>query len=750
MSNDVGEEDQVLVRKVTPARDVVLQIWQGRRLFSDAEIDTVARRLEAEAERAPSDADAATGFRLKDLQIGDPRPEPLWDAQGSNNALEHFDETTQELAFRFIKSDARIEQKLRRPLAWIQLDGVRRTFYAYQVYLAFLMLVEERGSRRGMIVADEQGLGKTTEVLLYILFNYLLVENRRHCNAHPQRHLGPADDPNSRCPSAHLWPIVCWCEQNVTRELSLSPRSGATLLFVPKNLLPTWKAEWTALGVQTSKYALHLFVHHSRSPSSRYVGGEYRADLCLVQHDTGAWCPRDASRAHSVIVATTPGSYPRHVLSYFRRSRRVSQADGSLSGSTGYDDGLAWARVIYDEAHRGLSEETIATAILRSLSQKQGEPPNFAFLTGTPELRNGIADALPLVEIINAASPSIGRHDLCRKFASHANLQTIRNTQRKLQRRSLDRDKRTAFAATVAALRVAYMVKRTQESIQNGKPLTQVPPLELFDVWCTSPSRHTKIPIAEVESHVKKSLLNAWPPGTSGPTTSITMEELLRVAVRARMIATVPGLARFPPEKLTIECIKKELRHRRGRSGRLYKHFVELYEGSAKLQVLASIIDRLGTDAEGEPEHLVVLSEFPVICECVQMLCLEKDIKSRWVDSTTDLAERGRIVETFQTGTKLRPREHRPRVLIGTVDVLGFGVTLGKSARLVLMEPSHHRAVEAQAAKRVNRIGSRSDRCCFYRLTNPDSAVEKLLVASQDRQARFGDLVSRFLYGAQP
>lgn len=68
------------------------------------------------------------------------------------------------------------------------------------------------------------------------------------------------------------------------------------------------------------------------------------------------------------------------------------------------------------------------------------------------------------------------------------------------------------------------------------------------------------------------------------------------------------------------------------------------------------------------------------------------------------------------------------RVLVGSTRILGQGLTLNKANRLVLMEPSWHAAVEAQLADRVYRIGSRTDRCWFYRLVNPESSLERLLI----------------------
>jgi len=84
------------------------------------------------------------------------------------------------------------------------------------------------------------------------------------------------------------------------------------------------------------------------------------------------------------------------------------------------------------------------------------------------------------------------------------------------------------------------------------------------------------------------------------------------------------------------------------------------------------------------------------------------------------------------------------RVLVGVAQILGQGLTLNRAHRLVLMEPSLHAGVEKQIADRVHRLGSQTDRCSFYRLINPDSALEELLVSLQDGQLHHEHLAEWF------
>lgn len=99
-----------------------------------------------------------------------------------------------------------------------------------------------------------------------------------------------------------------------------------------------------------------------------------------------------------------------------------------------------------------------------------------------------------------------------------------------------------------------------------------------------------------------------------------------------------------------------------------------------------------------------------------------------------DATDREALASNFQSGRDMIPGEVECRVLVGSTRILGQGITLHRAFRLVLMEPSRHAAVEAQASKRIHRIGTEADKCWIYRLINPSSRIEALLVLDQKSQ----------------
>lgn len=113
------------------------------------------------------------------------------------------------------------------------------------------------------------------------------------------------------------------------------------------------------------------------------------------------------------------------------------------------------------------------------------------------------------------------------------------------------------------------------------------------------------------------------------------------------------------------------------------------------------------------------------------------EIPCEWMHAELDVTLREALASVFQGSREPESRVGRGmpfRVLTGSTRIMGQGLTLNKANRLVLVEPGRHAAVEAQIADRVHRIGSQTDRCWFYRLVNPDSALEKLLIQDQDGQ----------------
>src|SRR5436309_15978526 len=96
------------------------------------------------------------------------------------------------------------------------------------------------------------------------------------------------------------------------------------------------------------------------------------------------------------------------------------------------------------------------------------------------------------------------------------------------------------------------------------------------------------------------------------------------------------------------------------------------------------------------------------------------------------LTERSDIKMGFQddidTDTGKEAVTYHPRILVGTLEVLGVGHQLTRSFRIILTEPDHFFSNEYLAVERFTRIGQEMWKTYSSRLYWKESEVERLIV----------------------
>jgi len=122
-----------------------------------------------------------------------------------------------------------------------------------------------------------------------------------------------------------------------------------------------------------------------------------------------------------------------------------------------------------------------------------------------------------------------------------------------------------------------------------------------------------------------------------------------------------------------------------------------------------------------------------------------KGYKTALFHSGLRLAERSDIKMGFQddidTDTGNEAVTYHPRIIVGTIEVLGVGHQLTRAFRIILTEPDHLFSNEYQAIKRINRIGQENKKTYSYRLYCEESEVEMLIVKRQDARKALHDAV---------
>ncbi|KIW62943.1 hypothetical protein, variant [Phialophora macrospora] len=740
-------QDVELARR-PDARQLLARMPTAPVPLCDHEIDLVVRYLDELGAGRVCDKDTGRPYVSQELNIGEKRVLPTPVGVGEHAALEHFDLGLQEEAFRFVRSDHRVEQRLRHALPWIEIKGVKRRFFHHQLYGAFYLLVSERGPRRGALLADSMGLGKTTTAYLYILLNFLLAENRRHIRQYPHLHClpsRPSPSPDARCPSAHLFSIECACQaHSVAHRRQLQARDGASLVIVPAGLIGAWESEFARLELSRDLIDLRLYVHH-REFANRAIPPDQLHRLHAPPQAGSSNATPDHSAANAFVVLTSVESYHEWVRTYC--------GDGRSLGATRPDvsDGVTWARVLRDEAHLTPNDDTRLYQILASLARAGPIPPNFLALTGTPLLRNGVRDVQALIQVINQFSPGLEDAPEFAEFLTESQLTRIANDFLACQTGGRSSGAQEEVQTSVQRLLAAYCLRRHARTFQNHKVLARIPPLECYEVSCPLDDDDVALRMQrKTDAMLKKTLSREflaqrtrWQTRRGSPVFRVTLDVLLDNVRLARTLATVPGLVHFGPRKeLSWSHIQKQGWHRDCRRSLFFRHIGELESTSGKLQALRRFITewRDCVSHDGLPEHLVIISEFALVCHIVVCFLTHLGVTAAWMHADLSSKRRQALVGEFQQpGTQ---RGLSPfRVMVGTSCILGQGLTLTRAHRLILMEPSHHAAVEAQNADRTHRLGSQTDVCRFYRFVNPSSAVEKFLVKSQEGQQDLHDAV---------
>lgn len=469
-----------------------------------------------------------------------------------------------------------------------------------------------------------------------------MAENAEDIRSHPERHCRPTDQEygqsqNARCPTRDRWPIVCACEENsITSRLSLKPRDGATLILVPASLIGRWQAEWRAIGINEESIKLRLYTHHSGFRED-FVPKHQLVHLALQRVDgrgvTAKAAPPSSNIAHRFMILTTVESYYAHIQSYCGARRQWKLTEG-YAWDDAYTDGLAWARVVRDEAHLTPNWSTTLYRILESMAHNGWVPPNFVALTATPMLRNGVIDMLACVQIINLFSPNIGQHPPCAEFAQQHSLDKLAESYRSMRKKQLKGHKVNdkvihIVTRAVGRLQAAYCLRRRNDSVQNNKPLANIPPLECYDVSCPIVGEGHVQRMRQVEGMLKARLTYAWEQrltqwktrGDDEDEPVCDIKLLLDNAVMSRILASVPGLTRYKTRKaLTWAHIKAKKWHLKPEHSHIYADIESLEQSSGKLRMLRKLIQRLDVDVDAKPEKLVVVSEFPIIC--LVILCV--------------------------------------------------------------------------------------------------------------------------------
>ena len=142
---------------------------------------------------------------------------------------------------------------------------------------------------------------------------------------------------------------------------------------------------------------------------------------------------------------------------------------------------------------------------------------------------------------------------------------------------------------------------------------------------------------------------------------------------------------------------------------------------SAKLEALTGILD----DLKAAGHRALVFSQFTDYLAIVRRRIESRGWTHLYLDGSTPTAERGRLVDSFQSG--------EGDFFVISLKAGGTGLNLTAADYVILLDPWWNPAVENQAADRAHRIGQRNP-VTVYRLIASNTVEERVIELHREKK----------------
>ena len=137
---------------------------------------------------------------------------------------------------------------------------------------------------------------------------------------------------------------------------------------------------------------------------------------------------------------------------------------------------------------------------------------------------------------------------------------------------------------------------------------------------------------------------------------------------------------------------------------------------------VTALVDRLRADLGGEPgAKAVVFSQFVAFLDIARDACAAAGFKTCRITGAVPVAERERVIRSFQSNAS-----DAPDVVFVSLKAGGVGINLTAASKVYMLDPWWNPAVEEQAMDRVHRLGQTKD-VTVVRFAATDTIEEKML-----------------------
>lgn len=341
-----------------------------------------------------------------------------------------------------------------------------------------------------------------------------------------------------------------------------------------------------------------------------------------------------------------------------------------------------WASVCLDEAHTIKNRDTKSSAAAMKL-----DCDCRIILTGTP-IQNHLGELWNLMEFINPGLLGSYEH-FNGKFVLPiaAGEQVVRSQLKRLIS--------------------PFILRRTKKEVAQELPDKEeiTVPVSLTD---------TEMAVYEIIRRKAKSELES---------SSILSVNALAMITKLRQAAcSIALVEKDLQDACSVDLVQKDLEAAAAADGGSYD---EASSGAFRSSKLAVMIDKL-QQIIGQGNRVLIFSQFTSFLELAKQEMEQKGIKEFfYLNGSTPLAERQRMVERFQAGEK--------NIFLISLKAGGLGLNLTGANYVIHLDPWWNPAIAQQATDRAYRIGQKQ-KVTVYHLIAEHTIEEKILRLHQTKR----------------
>ncbi|KAK3937223.1 hypothetical protein QBC46DRAFT_268013 [Diplogelasinospora grovesii] len=603
-----------------------------------------------------------------------------------------------------------------------KLYGMTTTVFDYQLVGIFNLLKATLNDVSGGLLCDEQGLGKTVEMLGVIALAHGLRKNRAEVLADQAKNKSDKHNPKGSttarsCRSDGKYGFRCYCWHPLTKKLADLLPEGLNLVLTPtRSCTQMFREAKKMLDTNIFKVKMEHSDAKAEDKLSKDEVNTLRATVTPRKTDDQFGYKAKPGQSEFIIIAP---------FQSLNRLNTVFAADVKTdTGKTKKKDGLMPGVVMLDEFHEyAVGDDSATIDWLKNLKTYTDNPggrvPLVYFVSGTP-FGESPADLKPAIGLFekpywNEQNPltSSSWSTLCELYTQLTTLQSSGEL--------VPREEMVKYRRSLDSVLTKIMVRRLGTDQFRGRNLTNIGPLHVDIVKHPLPTA-LQSSLQELSNRARQLTESEVSAGrASSISTLLRSEKGQDILLHLRLASTFPSTA---PSSLgsdfsfTISEITTELKDASNKlqKTKYWQHIPQWVANSPKLATINKTITKMLKDTariDGEATGAKKLCLFtPLESEAMILFGYllhkakqDKRIKPVWMHSGLTPTERQTtVIDKF-----VEMGNSTPNILVSTVALGGTGLNLQKAKYSIVTGPAWTKRENQQAYYRTHRVGQKQE-----------------------------------------